>query len=147
MGMEDVERIVAEPQHTIIPIVETQTPLLAEMDMAVLIAPPDRPFITSDAPCVWFDPEASTRPFPYNSTGLEWPKVEVTLPISPRQMLVLNHQGLAGYMDAKNEVIDELNRRTRGHANEEFIANVSVADSHWYDMGPRGDSQEANKAT
>jgi hypothetical protein len=120
----------------LIPIIETQVPLLAEMHLAVLGAAPGSYFITSDAPSVWFDPEARNRPFPYNSPGLSWPTIEVTLPVSPAQILLFNRAGLDGYYRVTRRVVDELNRRTRGYTNEHFVSSHEHADPYWYELRP-----------
>ena len=91
--------------------------------------------ITSDAPCVWFDPEAYKRPFLYRAPGLAWPTIEVTLPVSPKQVLLMNHAGLNRYFKVPPHIVDELNRRTRGHADEYFVVQRNEARPIWYDLG------------
>ena len=136
LGYDDVRRLAEAPlQHTIVPVVQTQVPLLLGMDLAILATDEVPGFITSDAPCVWFDPEARSRPFPYNAPGLAWPTIEVTLPISPAQLLLLNRAGLNGYYRVPDTILDELNRRTRAHSDEHFIVSRDVTKPIWFDMG------------
>jgi hypothetical protein len=137
LGIEEVRQLAAAPlQHTLISAITSEVPMLAEMHLAVLEAAPPNFFITSDAPCVWFDPEARERAFPYNQPGLGWPTIEVSLPVSPQQVLLFNRAGLDGYYRAAPPVIHELNRRTRGYAHKSFVSSHDQADPYWYQVSP-----------
>ncbi len=137
IGIDEVRHLAATPiQRTLVPIIETQVPILATMNLAFFEVADPHAFITSDAPCVWFDPDAHKRPFPYNSPGLSWPTIEVTLPVSPRQLLMFNRGGLDGYYTVTAGLAHEFNRRTRGYAHEQFIARGKEAHPYWYQLGP-----------
>lgn len=115
--------------------VQTQLPILAQMHMAVLCTDDPLGFITSDMPCVWVDPEAHKRPFPLNATGLGWKTIEVSLPVSPRQLMLLSWQPLEGYIDVPSEQVDEFNRRARFTCDEQFIVCRNEQRDVWFDSG------------
>ncbi len=136
MGYDDVAKLAAEPlQHSLVTTISTQLQLMYTMDIAIISTDDDLGFITSDAPCVWFDPDSYKRPALYQAPGLGWPKIEVTLPISPSQLLLVSHSGLRGYQMTTTKIVDELNRRTRGHTYRAFVGSQNRAKEVWYDMG------------
>jgi len=144
LGYEDVKDLAEAPmQEMLTTIIAGQVPILYDMDHAILSTDDPVGFITSDAPCVWFDPEAYKRPFLLQAPGLAWPTVEVTLPISPEQLLLINRTGLNGYFKVPQETVDELNRRTRGYAGDHFVVRTNEVRPGWYDMGNPPDSQSA----
>jgi Protein of unknown function (DUF4238) len=53
-----------------------------------MVAPKGSALLTSDTPCVWFDKGEYERPRPRYAGGLASPTIEVTMPLSPRQMIV-----------------------------------------------------------
>ena len=84
------------------------------MSMAIFMSPSNEFFITSDRPVVWFDPEAYKRPWHMRSPGLAYPKIEVTMPLTPRYMLYLSrNEHVTGYIPLRGDVVQELNYRTR----------------------------------
>lgn len=105
--------------------------------MAIIGTTVEPGFITSDSPCVWFDPEANKRPPFYQTVGLGYKTVEVTLPISPKQAILLSwNEKNKGYMELNYEKnIDELNRITRFHCDEHFIVNKNIKKGIWFDPG------------
>lgn len=120
---EDVKRMVAEPlQTTMVPAISVETPLLAKLDLAVVETTDAVGFLTSDAPCVWFDPESRNRSFPFDGPALMFPTIEITLPVSPHQLLLLNRTGRTGYFGVGSNGLLELNRRIRAYADKEFVA-------------------------
>jgi hypothetical protein len=87
-------------------------------------------------PYVWFDPERYKRPPFYSQPALIYPSIEITLPISPRQMVVLNRRGLNGYSTVSwQRGLDDLNRRIRFCAHEYFIANSGAKKDIWFNPG------------
>src|SRR5713101_5619201 len=72
----------------------TEICALCKLDFAVLSTTDDIGFITSDHPCVWHDPEGYKRPPMYQSPGLIYETIQITLPISPEQCIFLNRQGI-----------------------------------------------------
>ncbi|MDE2719285.1 DUF4238 domain-containing protein [Candidatus Palauibacter polyketidifaciens] len=116
--------------------IETQLPWLIQMRLRVLTTDDDVGFITSDRPCVWFDPEAYRLPWHLRSPGLAVSTIEITLPISPTQMLLLTHgtEG-GGHVPVPRWQVDELNRRTRFHADEYFVVNRNETKRVWFKSG------------
>ena len=59
--------------------------------------------------------------------------IEITLPISPSQVLFLNRQGVQGYNVLQDgRFVDEVNRRTIAFARESFIAKHADTRSEWF---------------
>ena len=140
---EDVRQLVSAPlQHTLAGFIREQMRFLPKMQLAIICTTAEPGFITSDVPCVWWDPEARNRPFPYNSVGLLFPTLEITLPISPQQMAIITHVPLARggsvYLDFNGPyegLVDELNRRIRAHCDKHFVVARNVTRPVWYDLG------------
>jgi hypothetical protein len=138
MTLEEARNLVERPLQNMLPMhIEVLTPMLAKLHATVLCASGKAAFITSDAPCVWFDPEAYKRPPMYRAPALMYPTLEITLPLSPDRALLLSRQEPADnfYLDIPDPFVDELNRRTRGYAEEEFVARTPEANPLWYDVG------------
>jgi hypothetical protein len=143
MSHDDVRRLVAEPlQSTVAPLVSSLTPLLTKLNMTLLCTDGEPSFITSDEPCVWFDPAAHQRPAFYRAAALMYPTLEITMPLTPRCMLFLSRSAPTGYVDASPALVHELNRRTRAYAEQFFVSQTSEAHPHWYE---RGEPPEANE--
>jgi hypothetical protein len=73
----------------------------------------------------------------FQSPGLMYPSTEISLPISPNQMLIFKREfeALRGYARVKDTVVDQLNRRTRFNAHEFFIVNSNTKQEYWFDPG------------
>jgi hypothetical protein len=134
-GFEDVKRLAEEPmQTTLVPQIQAATPLLTRLDCLVLTSAGPG-FITSDHTCVWFDSEAyKRRPF-YQAPALIYESIEITLPVSPRQLVLLNRRGLSGHRDVPERAVDELNRRTRFQCAEYFVSRSNATKPIWFDPG------------
>lgn len=134
LDMNDVKKLAKEPlQNTLLSSISTQTELLFPMNLTFLCTKNDPGFITSDAPCVWFDPEAYKRPAMYRSPGLIYPSIEITLPISPNQLALLTWSKLNTYIDVPDRTVDELNRRTRFYAEEYFVVKRNITKPIWFE--------------
>ena len=133
---EQVRGIVENPVGImLLPTIRTLAPLLEKLDFAILYADPLQGFITTDSPCVWFDPEAYRRPPLYRGPALMYETIEITLPISPSQCILLNRQGLNGYLEVNENVVKELNRRHRFHAYKSYVVNQGDVDEAWFGQG------------
>jgi hypothetical protein len=108
------------------------TTILLGMDAGLLVTDDAVGFITSDAPIVAFDPERYLRPWPHNGTGLMWPKIEVTCPLSPNHLLLLNRQGLTARLPCPPTLLDEVNRRTRFRAREHYVVRSNSRREQWF---------------
>lgn len=136
LSEEDVRNLHQQTLQRMLPsMMSTITPFMVKMNIAILNAPKDCYFLTSDNPCVLFDPDGHKRPPFYRSPGWAYPKIEVTLPISPNQMVFLNKQGVGGYRSVNRAMVDELNRRTRFHAYRSFICNKNETNPCWFNPG------------
>lgn len=137
LSMSEVKRLAENPlQETLISYIVTQTELFFPMNLRILCTENDPGFITSDAPCVWYDPEAYNRSAFYRSPGLMFPKIEITLPISPGYMAFLTWSTkINTYIDVPDRVVDELNRRTRFFAEQYFVVRRQITKPIWFDPG------------
>lgn len=136
ISLEEMRAAARNPLQTVLlPQLRTLTSELLRMDAAVLTVTGDSRFITSDFPCVWFDPEAYKRPPFYRSPALIYPSIEIMLPISPVQMLMLQRRGLTGTAEVPDELVDDLNRRTRFHCDKSFITHQNYTNPVWFDPG------------
>ena len=130
---EQVEKLATEPmQHLLFQFIEAEVPLLHKLNFAILQTSNTPGFITSDNPCVWYDPKWYLRPPIYQAPALMYPTIEITLPVSPKQHLLLNRAGIEGYVDANDQAVDDLNRRTRFECHEHFIVNKKAI---WFYQG------------
>ena len=133
---EDVKAVAEGPVGPmLVTMIESQLPILAQMNLAVLNTTDSLGFITSDQPCVWFDPQAYKRPPLYQAPGLAFPTIEVTLPVSPSQIILLSWHELTGYVDVPVKVVDDTNRRTRFSCHEHFVARHNQTRPIWFDPG------------
>lgn len=138
MGLEEVRELEANPiQHMIVPVIETVLPMLGRMGVAVLRTNDPIGFVTTDEPCTWYDPEAYKLPPIYRGAALGSRTIEVTLPISPSQCMVLTHRSdLQGYRDVPENVLNILNQRHIAHCSGAFIANSPEIRKEWLEVPP-----------
>jgi hypothetical protein len=47
----------------------------------------------------------------YQAPALIYESIGITLPVSPRRLILLNRRGLSGYAEAPERVVAECNRR------------------------------------
>lgn len=133
LSMEEVEKIHLEPLQTMmVTAIRTETELYNKMHMSILSTDDEVGFITSDYPCVWFDLEAYKRPPIHRSVGLGYKSTEVTLPISPMQVIIISHHPLPTYVSVKTNSVDSINRKTRFMANKSFIVNKCYKNDYWF---------------
>lgn len=134
-SLEDVRRIVARPiQEMLVTEVGVVSEILIQMNMTIFETKKSPGFITSDDPCVWFDSEAHKRPAQFRAPGLAFPTVEIRLPISPKQFLVLSWDGPSDYIMMSDFMVEEVNRITRLHAHESFIVNANIKKDYWFEI-------------
>jgi hypothetical protein len=141
MSMEDVRKITENPMRFTLGFVGAELPHLIRMRSTILCTDSDPGFITSDAPVIWFDPDWYKKPPIYRSPSLSDPRLEITLPISPNQMLLLTHpqddEGVQPiqYLDVSETVVVEANRRLRFQSDKEFVASRAFIDPRWFERG------------
>lgn len=79
----------------------------------------------------------------FREPALGYRTTEVTLPVSPQQLLNLNWQGISGYIKMEgSELVEEFNRRTRFGANNEFVVSQDIKKDTWFDPGTPSDESE-----
>jgi hypothetical protein len=114
--------------------------LLYEMRLVILETADPHGFITSDDPCVWWNPKAYQMPPFYRSPGLAQRHIEVTLPVGPGFLAVICHHEFPSlYRGINTRATDELNRRTRAHSSESFVTWNGELRPIWFDMGTMPD--------
>ena len=136
MTLEEVRELAERPiQGMLSGTVMGVAPMLFKLPFVVLETSTAPGFITSDAPCVWFDPADYQTPRPRFAGGLESPTIQITLPLSPEQMLIFYKRfSLPGaYVHtADHELVNLLNKKTRVAAHEYFVANSPKAPAAWF---------------
>lgn len=136
MTMDEVRELVEHPIQSSLSMTVTEiSPVLFKFPFVVLETSSSLEFITSDAPCVWFDPAEFHNPRPFGAGGLASPTIEITLPLSPGQMFFLGKKLLLPgvYIRVENPIlIDTLNKRTRVCSSEYFVFNQPVARQQWF---------------
>jgi len=118
---EQVQELANQPlQQTMGPMVRAQVPHYMSMNMAIICTERKPGFITSDDPLVWYAPD--------KVPGLIYDTIEVTLPISPRQLLFISRKdNLEGYVDINEKIeIDRLNLRTWYFCDKYFVVNENT---------------------
>ncbi len=91
--------------------IECATPILFGMHLSILTTDDELGFVTSDAPAFMYNPIAYKLPPFYRSPGLLQKEIEVTLPITPRHLLLYRHDGrVASRLKIPRSVVDEANR-------------------------------------
>jgi len=138
VDLEELNENATNPHKRLLPMyidVEVENFLRFDMELMVLETEDEVGFVTSDNPCAWFDPEAWRRPPLEQSPGLMYPMVEIRLPISPKQMLLVSHWAGPLYAKIKDEAIDEMNRIAIHYADKEFVVRKNVKRDYWFDPG------------
>lgn len=137
----EVERLAtAERGKWVAMMIEMQLPILSEMNLSIFSSKDALGFITSDSPCVWYDPQSHLWPSHMRSPGLGKRTIEVTLPCSPSQMLALTWVLPPGPITIGDSLLHELNRRTRFHAREHFVARTNRTRPEWFEAKKRPDA-------
>jgi|BioPla2DNA2_1021312.scaffolds.fasta_scaffold61932_2 hypothetical protein len=136
--LDDIEKLSSEPLQTLmLPRINAEFNCYSKMFMSILCTDDEIGFITSDNPCVWFDPEAYKRPPMYRAAGLGYKTIEVTMPISPSQAIFISYTPLPFYVPVKISNVDSINRKTRFSAYRYFIVNRNYKNDYWFkDLKP-----------
>lgn len=136
LSLEDVKELATHPiQNLLSPTVLQLTQLLIKRPFTIIDIYTKDIFITSDNPCVWFDIANYKNPRPKGAGGLISPTLEITLPLSPKQMIFFGSKLLSAglYISVSDKNIIELfNRRTRLFADKYVISNNESVNSNWF---------------
>jgi uncharacterized protein DUF4238 len=134
--LEQARAIANYPlQHTVVPMMKAVAKGLSRMCPCILVTDTSPGFITSDAPCVMFDPTAYRRPPPYRSPGLGYEQTEVTLPLTSGRLLFFSYRPHSIYLRINEATVDEINRRTQFHANRHIISSTRDTRAMWFEPG------------
>lgn len=138
LSISDIKKMEDFPiQGMLAPTLRAVLPIFEKMSMAILCTNDNIGFITSDNPVTWFDPDAYRLPPLQRSPGLIYKNIEVTLPLTPNQCLLLSHhQEVSGYIDIPNDALDEINRRHIQHCDEVFISRKNLLREFWFQKTP-----------
>ena len=134
MDLDDIRRNIANALHYTLEVnMSCGVPFLASLKPSILCREREPFFITSDDPFGWLGPDMERRFYLMHTPQHILPVGEITLPLSPRRMLLLGQHNLKLYVDVHADVADELNRRTRAQCGEEFVGCLAQDDPFWYD--------------
>jgi hypothetical protein len=119
-------------------------PMLFHMSAGIYYSKNRGAFITSDNPCVWYDPDSAKRPPAQRTAALCWPKIKILLPLSPRSLLMLSHdKEYAGYFSADEQFIDGVNWLTRSFLHKFFVTCDGRTKAAWFEIhDPPADAWE-----
>jgi hypothetical protein len=149
LSHEQVRNLAEKPmQNSLFPMIISQTELLAQMHLSIIGTNSSSTFITSDSPCVWVNPEIHKLPPFYRHIGLGQKKTEVTLPVSPEQIILISwDEQKDGYLELNNKrAVEEYNRRTGCLCDKYCISNRNIRKDIWFDLGIEPeDSWEKNQ--
>jgi Protein of unknown function (DUF4238) len=134
-SLETAKMVELAHQEAIAASLEHESPLLFQMQMTILMTDDEMGFITSDNPCVWFNPSLHKMPPAYRSPGLGQLAIEVTLPLTPQHALFISHQRTPEYVEVDQALLDESNRLTRFACNEEFVSWKGQTRPSWFERG------------
>jgi len=136
ISLSQAKEMASAPLQSMMPAtIRALAPLLYQIDLAFLRTEDPLGFITSDSPCNWFDPDAYKRPPIYRQPALGSKSIEIILPISPSCCAFFNRQGKNGYFEAKDDWVDDFNRRMRFSAHNSFVVKRSEFKEIWFDPG------------
>ena len=140
LSIEEVEKIKKAPlQKTLLTLIKGTGAILARMNLNILYTSNQPGFITSDSPCVVFDPELTNRPFSLRTLGLGFSSVEITFPLSPQLMIFLHWKESSienHFVEISDTLVDEINMRTRFFCKEYFIVNQKIKKEVWFKDTP-----------
>lgn len=132
-SLDDARRIAAAPLGaSVLPMIGQQLRILMLMSPTILETTDDLGFITSDRPCAWWAPVEGSAGV--RGVGLGNPNIEITMPLSPRQMLLLTWSQEAPQLaPASSAIVAEFNRRTVQHADEYIVVRRNRTLPEWFE--------------
>ncbi len=128
LSIDDVKNLAGEPiQLMLRPMIDAALPALAKRNLCIFTTEDDVGFITSDHPCVWYDPNRIRRP-----TTLCSPTIEVTMPVSPSSLALLCWADVSAYEKGTPAELDNANRLQKFACEEYFVVRRNVIKSVWF---------------
>jgi hypothetical protein len=129
LTISDVKKLADHPiQHMLLPTIERDLPVLAKMNLVIFTVEDDIGFVTSDHPCVWFNPAVAGRSRPM----LQSRTIEVTMPISPDCLALLCWENVPHYKKMTVSDADEANRFQQIACEEHFIVRRNATRPVWF---------------
>jgi len=113
--------------------IQIETPRLMKMNLTIIHCDDVFGFITSDDPCVWFNEDVLKSPKRLRIPALGQLNIEVTLPLTPHRLLFISHHDFPEYWHVGEDVVDQLNLRTRALCTKEFISLTGEVRQSWLD--------------
>ncbi|MBC7875583.1 MAG: DUF4238 domain-containing protein [Anaerolineales bacterium] len=120
--------------------VNLTAPYLYTMNCAIYETKTDPGLITSDNPCFWFDPAIYNSKLPLKFFGIGSPTLNVILPISPKQYISLEKNGIDGYINLNTrpseeiDIIDTLNSFTATNCDNLIVVNSKIYKEKWFEL-------------
>jgi hypothetical protein len=128
LTIRDLKRLANEPiQHMLPPIIERHLPVLAKMSLCIFTTEDDVGFITSNHPCVWYDPNGGRRP-----ATLRASTIEVTMPVSPNSLALLCWEDVLNYKNLTSLEIHGANALRQRACDEYFVVRRNATKSVWF---------------
>jgi hypothetical protein len=136
LSFDDINELAERPlQSLMFPKIATDINYLFTMNIAILFNDAEDCFCSSDDPCTLFDSTKHEHYYFLGSPPLARNTIEVTLPISPRQVIYMTRSKLKGYVKADKKVVSMMNRRTISTADKFIIYNSDNINKEWFQTG------------
>jgi hypothetical protein len=127
--------------------IQAAAPRLYAMKLNIFTTDDEIGFVTSDNPCVMFNPSSNRYHPTQRSPGLAQAEIEVTLPLSPRRLAVFSHKlRLPEYTAISKTTLDALNRRTIFFCDEAFVSRKAEVLSAWHSAEAQPQDAWENRA-
>ena len=134
--LDALRKAVESPMRYLLPgAMQEALPTLREMTLTIFCTE-EPSFITSDSPISWFDATVPKEHFLTRKRHLTDPGIEVTLPLTPRHMVMLHRRKPVGfspvsYLKAGESTVAALNRRTQFNADRWLVSWRDRFDPAW----------------
>ena len=119
--------------------INTTAPHLYQMRCVIYETNTMPGIITSDNPCLWFDPSVYNPHHPKTYFGIGSPSLNIILPVSPKQFLILKNTRGDGYVDLQKnpedeeEFVDLINCFTASNCEEYIVVNQKTYKEKWFE--------------
>jgi hypothetical protein len=133
MDLDQVRELATNTMPRMLgPMITAELPFLEKMSAYILTTHEDIGFITSDTPVAWFDPDWQKKPAMWRNPSFSDPKLEITLPLSPRQCLIVARGPYSlVYKEVQPGTVREINRRTLFYAEEYGVVRWAYFEPYW----------------
>lgn len=113
--------------------IEISSPMLFAMDLSILSTDDELGFLTSDEPCILHNPTAHRYHRMMRGVGLLQRDAQVMLPLSPKLLIAFTHKRTYPFITpVTKDVLDQFNRMTVWHANEEIVSWRGEIRQEWF---------------